>query len=225
MPVQTPGAGRRKGQDKHHRLGPQNSFTAHYKESPLRQAPSRPAPARARKITKEAIFHYCYAVLHDPGVPRKSTPQKPQARIPRASPLYGHVAGRPTSGNGPPGGEALDGAAHRLRGPVAPFPARARTDTPDDKSPAPPALPPKSPSCAPTRPPVCITLDSENHSARRPPPEAWTYKTRQTVCALGLGARPVQGKEAQGTPTIREKFDTYRFADHKEKSHRPAGPA
>ena len=59
-----------------------------------------------------------------------------------------------------------------------------------------------------------ITLDSET-ALRGVPTEAWTYK---------LGNRSAldwvldQYKERKPKdPTIREKFDTYRFADYKEK--------
>jgi predicted helicase len=59
-----------------------------------------------------------------------------------------------------------------------------------------------------------ITLDSET-TLRGVPPQAWAYK---------LGNRSAidwvldQHKEKKPKdPTIREKFDTYRFADHKEK--------
>ena len=59
-----------------------------------------------------------------------------------------------------------------------------------------------------------ILLDSET-TLRGVPPEAWAYK---------LGNRSAidwvldQHKEKKPKdPTIREKFDTYRFADHKEK--------
>ena len=38
-----------------------NKFVAHYKKS----AP-QPSAKRQRKITKDNVFHYCYAVLHDP---------------------------------------------------------------------------------------------------------------------------------------------------------------
>ena len=59
-----------------------------------------------------------------------------------------------------------------------------------------------------------IQLDSETQLAGVPP-EAWTYK---------LGNRSAlewvldQHKEkTPKDPTIREKFNTYRFADHKDK--------
>ena len=54
------------------------------------------------------------------------------------------------------------------------------------------------------------------------PPEAWEYR---------LGSRSAlewvldQYKERKPRdPTIAERFNTYRFADHKGAHHRPAGP-
>ncbi len=43
-------------------------FTIHYKAAALSSAGTKlmAAKNKAKKITKEAIFHYCYAVLHDP---------------------------------------------------------------------------------------------------------------------------------------------------------------
>ena len=94
---------------------------------------------------------------------------------------------------------------------VTPFPL-ARTDEPDAKARA-AGLPPKAllradPAAG------SITLDTET-TLRGIPPEAWTYK---------LGNRSAidwvldQHKEKKPKdPTIREKFDTYRFADYKEK--------
>jgi predicted helicase len=72
-------------------------FTAHYKEATATGAVKASA-SKARKITKEAIFHYCYAVLHDP-VYREKYAQNLKREFPRI-PLYGT---RPTSGSGPPG--------------------------------------------------------------------------------------------------------------------------
>ena len=45
-------------------------FSAHYKDKSAEPSPP-PSPSGrrgkgARKISKEAIFHYCYAVLHGP---------------------------------------------------------------------------------------------------------------------------------------------------------------
>ncbi|WP_413916300.1 type ISP restriction/modification enzyme [Candidatus Skiveiella danica] len=86
-------------------------FTAHYKP-PVRPEPleglAEPSAGSARavtgtakgvgtgagkpkKITKEAIFHYCYAVLHDP-VYREKYAQNLKREFPRI-PLHGDVAG------------------------------------------------------------------------------------------------------------------------------------
>ena len=90
--------------------------------------------------------------------------------------------------------------------------ALARTDTPDAKARA-AGQPPKA--MLRSDPAIgVITLDSET-TLRGVPAEAWTYK---------LGNRSAidwvldQYKERKPKdPTIREKFDTYRFADYKEK--------
>lgn len=94
---------------------------------------------------------------------------------------------------------------------VAPF-ALARTDTPDEKVRA-ADLHPKAMLRADTAS-GSIMLDSET-TLRGIPPEAWAYR---------LGNRSAiewvldQYKEKKPKdPTIREKFDTYRFADYKEK--------
>ena len=60
----------------------------------------------------------------------------------------------------------------------------------------------------------CITLDSET-TLRGIPPEAWTYKLGNR-CALDWVLDQYKEKKPRD-PTIREKFDTYRFADYKEK--------
>ncbi|MBP7966183.1 MAG: DNA methyltransferase, partial [Burkholderiaceae bacterium] len=107
-------------------------------------------------------------------------------------------------------GEALINA-HIGYEAVAPFPL-TRTDTPDEKARAAGQLPKAILRADPAA--GSITLDSET-TLRGVPPEAWTYK---------LGNRSAidwvldQYKEKKPKdPTIREKFDTYRFADYKEK--------
>jgi len=94
---------------------------------------------------------------------------------------------------------------------VAPF-ALTRTDVPDAKARAaglqPKAMLRADPAAG------SIALDSET-TLSGIPAEAWTYK---------LGNRSAidwvldQYKEKKPKdPTIREKFDTYRFADYKDK--------
>ena len=59
-----------------------------------------------------------------------------------------------------------------------------------------------------------ITIDSETTLAGIPP-QAWTYRLGNR-CALEWVLDQYKEKKPKD-PTIREKFDTYRFADYKEK--------
>jgi predicted helicase len=169
-------------------------------------------PGRGKKpqpITKEAIFHYVYAVLHDP-VYREKYAQNLKREFPRI-PLYG-------------GGDAGDaafwqwarrGAAlmelHLSYEAATPF-ALQRTDTPDEKARA----AGQAPKCVLKSEPEAgrIVVDSETVLSGIPR-AAWDYR---------LGNRSAldwvldQHKEKKPKdPTIREKFDTYRFKDHKER--------
>ncbi len=163
-------------------------FTAHY---------GKPA-----KITKDDIFHYVYAVLHDP-IYRETYAQNLRRELPRI-PLY------PDFGQWAAWGRHLM-ALHIGYEAVDPWPL-TRTDTPDTRSRA-AGLAPK---CILKADPQSgtITLDSETRLSGIPP-EAWTYR---------LGNRSAldwildQHKEkTPKDPTIRDRFNTYRFADHKEK--------
>jgi len=156
----------------------------------------------ARKITKEAIFHYCYAVLHDP-LYREKYAQNLKREFPRI-PFYKDFW------QWAAWGEALMGL-HIGYESVAPF-ALTRTDVPDAKARA-AGLPPKAMLRADPAT-GSIALDSET-TLSGIPAGAWTYK---------LGNRSAidwvldQYKEKKPKdPTIREKFDTYRFADYKDK--------
>ncbi len=158
--------------------------------------------AKARKITKPDIFHYCYAVLHDP-LYREKYAQNLKREFPRI-PFYADFW------RWADWGAALM-ALHIGYEAVEPF-ALTRTNEPDARARAAgqspkPAL--KSDAAAGS-----ITLDSET-VLRGVPPEAWAYK---------LGNRSAidwvldQHKEKKPKdPTIRAQFDTYRFADYKEK--------
>ncbi len=170
-------------------------FTTHYAEEIGKSK-------AARKITKEAIFHYCYAVLHDP-VYRDKYAQNLKREFPRI-PFYARFW------QWADWGAALM-ALHIGYEHVAPF-SLTRTDTPDERALA-AGLPPKAILRADPES-GSIALDTET-TLRGIPPEAWTYK---------LGNRSAidwvldQYKEKKPKdPTIREKFDTYRFADYKEK--------
>jgi predicted helicase len=156
----------------------------------------------ARKVTKEAIFHYCYAVLHNPAY-REKYAQNLKREFPRI-PFYADFW------QWAAWGEELMGL-HIGYETVTPFKLQ-RTDTPDEKVRA-SGMSPKA-SLRSDAAAGAITLDSET-TLRGIPPEAWAYK---------LGNRSAidwvldQYKERKPKdPTIREKFDTYRFADYKEK--------
>ncbi len=170
-------------------------FSAHYAEEI--------GPGKSvRKITKEAIFHYCYAVLHDP-VYREKYAQNLKREFPRI-PFY------PDFWLWAAWGEALM-ALHIGYESVAPFPL-IRTDVPDDKVRAaglqPKALLRADPAAG------SIALDTET-TLRGIPPEAWTYKLGNR-CAIDWVLDQYKEKKPKD-PTIREKFDTYRFADYKDK--------
>ncbi|MHB1144049.1 MAG: type ISP restriction/modification enzyme [Thiobacillus sp.] len=170
-------------------------FTAHYK-------PETGSGKGAKKITKEAIFHYCYAVLHDPLYREKYAQnlKREFPRIPFHADFWQWAAW----------GEALM-ALHIGYEQVAPF-ALTRTDTPDDKTRAaglsPKALLRADPEAG------SIALDSET-TLRGIPAEAWLYKLGNRS-ALDWVLDQYKEKKPKD-PTIREKFDTYRFADYKEK--------
>ncbi|MDD2810233.1 type ISP restriction/modification enzyme [Rhodoferax sp.] len=182
-------------------------FTAHYRtaQSP---APTEP-PAQGRqtrgkapqKITKEAIFHYCYAVLHDP-IYREKYAQNLKRDFPRM-PFY------PDFWQWAAWGENLM-ALHIGFENAAPF-ALQRIDIPDEKSRA-AGLPPKTLLRAdPTA--GSIAIDTET-TLRGIPPEAWAYKLGNRS-ALDWVLDQYKEKKPKD-PTLREQFDTYRFADHKE---------
>jgi predicted helicase len=179
---------------------------------------------RARKIIKEAIFHYCYAVLHDPLYREKYALnlKREFPRIPFYADFWQWVAW----------GEALM-KLHIGYEAVEPF-ALERTDIPDEKAraagmPSPQSSPAsgrggerekQSSILAPKamlradKDTGSITLDSET-TLRGIPPEAWNYKLGNR-CALEWVLDQYKEKKPKD-PTIREKFDTYRFADYKEK--------
>jgi predicted helicase len=183
-------------------------FTAHYGRKP--------------PITKDDIFHYVYAVLHDP-VYRDTYALNLRREFPRI-PFY------PDFARWAGWGKALMDLHIGYEG-VEPWPLK-RTDLPIrggeplrkgkskdlfEKKAAPSAKreadTPK-PRLKADKDHGIIELDSQTQLSGVPP-EAWTYR---------LGNRSAlewvldQHKEKKPSdPTIREKFDTYRFADHKER--------
>jgi predicted helicase len=156
----------------------------------------------ARKITKESIFHYCYAVLHDP-LYREKYAQNLKREFPRI-PYYADFW------QWAAWGETLL-KLHINYESVEPFKLQ-RADIPDEKVRA-AGLQPKALLRA-DKDAGSIALDSET-ALHGIPPEAWNYKLGNR-CALEWVLDQYKEKKAKD-PTIREKFNTYRFADYKEK--------
>jgi predicted helicase len=171
-------------------------FRKHYQ-------PGRSKSADA--LTKEAIFHYVYAVLHDP-LYREKYAQNLKRDFPRI-PLYGITLA--DFQQWAAWGEELM-ALHIGYETVDPLPLK-RTDTPDLKVRA----AGQSPKCLLKADAQTgrITLDSET-ALSGIPAQAWLYKLGNR-CALEWVLDQHKEKKPKD-PTIREKFDTYRFADHKE---------
>lgn len=173
--------------------------------------PALPAPSprgekggpqrQARTLSKDDIFHYVYGVLHDP-VYREKYAINLKREFPRI-PFY------PDFWQWAAWGERLM-ALHIGYEAVEPWPF-TRLDEPDERARAagvPPKAMLKSEHDAGT-----IRLDSETQLTGIPP-EVWSYR---------LGNRSAldwildQYKEkTPKDPTIRAKFNTYRFADYKE---------
>jgi predicted helicase len=171
----------------------------------LEQFTKRYQPGRGRKhrpITKEGIFHYVYAVLHDPTY-RQKYAMNLKRDFPRI-PFYTDFSQWVEWGK-----KLMD--LHIGYESVAPF-ALKRTDVLDERA--------RSAGLTPRvvlkvdKDAGRIQLDSET-TLSGVPPEAWEYR---------LGNRSAlewildQYKErTPKDPTIREKFNTYRFAEYKEK--------
>ncbi|MDP2354493.1 MAG: type ISP restriction/modification enzyme [Beijerinckiaceae bacterium] len=181
-----------------------NKFVAHYGKYGALPSPAVQGKRKAekREISKDGIFHYVYAVLHDP-LYREKYAQNLKREFPRI-PFY------PDFWRWADWGEKLM-TLHIGYESVEPWPL-TRTDGVDEKS-RKAALTPKNILRSDHESGI-ITLDSETQLSGVPA-SAWTYR---------LGNRTAldwildQHKEkTPKDPTIREKFNTYRFADHKEK--------
>lgn len=166
-------------------------FTANYKTT-----------GKSKKINKEAIFHYCYAVLHDPIYREKYALnlKREFPRIPFYTDFWQWAAW----------GEQLMALHIGYEG-VAPFKLE-RVDIEDTKART-AGLQPKAMLKSDAEA-GNITLDSET-TLRGLPQAVWTYKLGNR-CAIDWVLDQYKEKKPKD-PTIREKFDTYRFADYKEK--------
>ena len=155
-----------------------------------------------RPITKEAIFHYVYGVLHDP-VYHEKYAQNLKREFPRI-PFYADFWQWADWGR-----ELMD--LHIGFEQVEPT-KLTRTDIPDEKS-RKAGVAPKAMLKA-DKDASCIVLDSET-ALSDIPREAWIY-TLGNRSALEWILDQYKEKKPKD-PTIRAKFDTYRFADYKEK--------
>ncbi|HEY3520478.1 MAG TPA: type ISP restriction/modification enzyme, partial [Rhodanobacteraceae bacterium] len=159
----------------------------------------------ARSITKEAIFHYVYAVLHDP-VYREKYAQNLKREFPRI-PFYGND--HPDFWRWADWGRALM-ELHIGYEAVEPWPL-ARTDILDEKARKNGAAP--KAMLKADKDSGRIVLDSETTLAGVPR-EAWEYKLGNRSALEWILDQYKEKKPKD--PTIREKFNTYRFADYKD---------
>jgi predicted helicase len=169
-----------------------DKFRSHYEDG---ATPKRP-------ITKDAIFYYVYSVLHDPVYREKYAPnlKRDFPRIPFHADFWRWADW----------GERLM-ALHVDYKTVEPWPL-SRIDVPDDRA-RKAGLAPRALLRA-DKIAGAIVLDTETQLTGVPA-TAWDYR---------LGNRSalewVLDQHKQRTPrdpTIRERFNTYRFADYKEK--------
>jgi predicted helicase len=172
-------------------------FSSHYKAGPGKRLP---------EPTKEGIFHYVYAVLHDPAY-REKYAQNLKREFPRV-PLYGTL--RADFWRWADWGRALMDL-HIGYEQVPSF-ALKRTDIPDERARA----AGQSPKCILKSDPEAgrIVIDSET-TLGGVPAQAWAYRLGNR-CAIDWVLDQHKEKKPKD-PTIRAKFDTYRFADHKER--------
>jgi predicted helicase len=162
-------------------------------------------PGRARHtrpITMVAIFHYVYGVLHDP-IYREKYAQNLKRESPRI-PFYSDFWQWADWGK-----ELMD--LHIGYEQIEPFKLK-RIDQVDEKS-RKAGVAPKAMLKA-DKETGSIVLDSET-TLSGIPRDAWTY-TLGNRSALEWVLDQYKEKKPKD-PTIREKFDTYRFADYKEQ--------
>lgn len=161
----------------------------------------RTVSTKQRAISKQAIFHYVYAVLHDP-LYREKYAQNLKREFPRI-PFYDDFW------QWAAWGEQLM-ALHLGYETVAPWPL-LRTDIPDEKARLNGAAP--KAMLKADKDTGRLVLDSETTLAGVPA-AAWTYKLGNRSALEWILDQYKEKKPKD--PTIREKFNSYRFADHKD---------
>ncbi len=185
-----------------------NKFVKHYGKKALSSALTAPTPDPSPQgegsRMKDAIFAYCYAVLHDP-VYRAKYALNLKREFPRI-PFYPDFAGWARWG------ETLLGL-HIDYEEVEPYPLE-RVDTPNPKRAEGSAPKPKLKSVLAEGAETGAVVVDEDTQITGIPAGAWDYR---------LGNRSAidwvldQHKEKKPRdPTIAAKFNTYRFADYKE---------
>lgn len=155
-------------------------------------------------ITREQIFHYVYAVLHHPAYREKYALNLRQ-EFPRV-PFY------PEFGRWAAWGERLM-RLHVDFETADPFPLERVDVPPKNGTPEALALAQKARLKA-DRVAGTLTLDGLT-TLRGVPPEAWAYRLGNRSALDWVLERHKEGTPKD--PTIRERFHTYRFADHKER--------
>jgi predicted helicase len=180
-----------------------DQFKKHYQ--PGRAKPKRP-------ITKEAIFHYVYGVLHDP-----EYRQKYALNLKREFPRIPFYADFWQWGNWGKelmelhiGYESVEPfKLQRIEAGPSPQPSpRKRGEGASERADAPKAM------LKADKESGHIVLDTQT-TLSGVPPEAWDYKPGNRS-ALEWILDQYKEKKLKD-PTIREKFDTYHFVDYKEK--------
>jgi predicted helicase len=158
----------------------------------------------ARLITKEDIFHYTYAVLHNPAY-RKKYEQNLKREFPRL-PFYDDFR------KWADWGKRLMGL-HLNYESAEPYPLeRVETENGDDSA----ALfgeREEKPKLKADRENGLIVIDSKT-TLKGIPPEAWEYKLGNRSAVEWVLDQYKESKPKD--PTIAEKFDSYRFKDYKE---------
>jgi predicted helicase len=157
---------------------------------------------KSREIAKDAIFHYVYGVLHDP-IYREKYALNLKREFPRI-PFYKDFWQWARWGK-----ELID--LHIGYESVAPAKLK-RTDVPDEKDRTADVAPRAMVKADKDR--GYIMIDSET-TLTGIPPEAWEYKLGNRSALEWILDQYKEKKPKD--PTIREKFNTYRFADYKEK--------
>ena len=180
-----------------------NQFKKHY----------QPGGAKPRRpITKEAIFHYVYGVLHDPVYREKYALnlKREFPRIPFYADFWQWADWGKTLMDMHIGYETVEPfKLKRIDAGPSPEPSPSkRGEGASERAEAP------KPMLKADKEAGLIRLDSQT-TLSGVPPEAWGYKLGNRSALEWILDQYKEKKPKD--PTIREKFDTYRFADYKEK--------